>query len=805
MKFEGSDLFYGDDKFTVSEQVLTDEASAELTMKLIKECNPMLYRRKVGTDQAANLRGIGYGHTMITPAHFFVPGDFEYYFMRNDKEIFLTPIHIDRSKDVAITSFSNKENAFPMTAYNNLVNETELESSLARSSSCYLNVSYNGMYVMMQVNAAPVFQKRLIVERGDGRDEEVTYKELLTVSTFSHVGVPETRAGQCGGVLVMINPSAKRKLIGFHVLGGGQCLSAILTKEYVDKYSVCKVVPEILVEHCAAQEPNGDIDYLNLSPSIRDNPLYPAVPDIEYVGEYICRTVAGSNSKLMDHPFKGTFDIKVGRAPVNIEDVEDTSQLKLNAKGQPDILYTQLCKYSKTFAPVEGLEDDLAHMGRAISDLFIAEMQGEDLTEMTEEEALSGRLDYPDSEPLNMKTTAGEPWSRVGKTPGKQKNAYLKIRIEENGRKMYTIDRTTQHGKDLALAVERKDKFLKQGKRVMSIWKNCLKDETRPLEKCRLGKTRLFTAVPYETAILSRKYFGKFKEVWQSKRKDLFHSVGINPCSREWTHLAKYLSNKGEEFYDADYSAYDGSLRADFMMTAGAIVIRTINYVSGIDVDAAATLWGEYVETYQVSGSNIHLVKHGNPSGNPMTTVINCIVNFMYHWWCYRKITGKLNLNSFTNNVGFTCFGDDVVFSTNSKITGYSFTEVAKWMKVLGQDYTTAQKDSNDIGARKLSEITFLKRRFVLENGFYLCPIDKDSIEQQFNYTNIDANNSENIKDQIDNAMVEACQHGRDYFVYFREKIRSALFNNHHLRREIGLDLPNYSSVVEILIKRFDI
>jgi len=86
-----------------------------------------------------------------------------------------------------------------------------------------------------------------------------------------------------------------------------------------------------------------------------------------------------------------------------------------------------------------------------------------------------------------------------------------------------------------------------------------------------------------------------------------------------------------------------------------------------------------------------------------------------------------------------------------------------------------------------------------------LSPIDQDSIEQQFNYTNIDSNNYENIKDQIENALIEACQHGSDYYRYFRSKITNALFANKFLGRNIGVNLDHFSSTQDKLMSRYGV
>ena len=426
-------------------------------------------------------------------------------------------------------------------------------------------------------------------------------------------------------------------------------------------------------------------------------------------------------------------------------------------------------------------------MEEQLTDHFVTILGDIDLTPMTEEETLSGRELVEDSNPLNLATTPGEPFSRLTKSSGLKKNSFLKLRRnEETGRKLYVFD-DSEHARYCKDVIDLKENLASQRIRTLSLWKNCLKDETRPIAKAKVGKTRLFTAAPFDTVYLGRKYFGKFKEAWQKNRTKLFHSVGINPVSPDWTMLALDLLAKGSDFSDADFSSYDGRLRSDFMRTAGRIVINTIATQCPENKDIMETLWDEYVETFHVSGHTIQLIKHGNPSGNPMTTVVNCIVNLLYHWYAYIKISGEESLNHFSNNVGFTCFGDDVVFCSNEEKTGYAFSKVAVIMRELGQEYTTAQKDGIEKDTRNISEVTFLKRQFKKEGQIYLAPLDTESIEQQFNYTYIGYNDTNTMKTQLDEACIEASLHGRDYYNTFRKALNTSIGQDAELYTDIGL------------------
>jgi len=449
--------------------------------------------------------------------------------------------------------------------------------------------------------------------------------------------------------------------------------------------------------------------------------------------------------------------------------------------------------------------ETLKDMTEQLTEHYINVLYEEDMSTMTEEEVFSGVLTDPESTPLDVTTSAGEPWQRIGKTSGKKKNAYL-TREETKYGYRYTINRETYHGQLLADVVETKESLGKDGFRTLSLWKNCLKDETRPVEKVRIGKTRLFTAAPLETVILARKYFGKFKTAWQRHRRELFHSVGINPVSAEWRDLYERLKSKGQVGMDADFGSFDGRLRADFMKAAGQVVIDTILALDSYSDNETVMkiLWSEFIETFHLSYSEIHLVKHGNPSGNPMTTVVNCIVNFLYHWHCYREITGKMSLGAFTDEVTFTCFGDDGIYSTNAT-SDYTFEKVSRIMaEQLGQDYTTAAKN-HDMTRKTVEELMFLKRRFVKRGAIVMSPLEKDSIEQQFVWSRIQENDVTTVRTQIDEALIEAVQHGPTYYAEFVKMLKRGIRSlNFAQTNQLGIPLWKYSDQENNLLRRFD-
>lgn len=786
---------------TYGEEMLRDPGSAvvmESMKKLIVKIRGMSKKRD-GTSFSLN--GWGYQQYIIGPAH-LLDSTFEVYAPDGQGNIHLVKLKTrHNSQDIAVWELPENASKFPDFVMRHLITKEDVEQRFVKSTGVLMCVPVRSKDDSPTYNILPLQGTHFKTRNISIHYKDTEVENVISVRGLKYLG-PQTQSGDCGSPLFAINNSLTRKLLGFHILGGlsdgySTCVTKEILEELINKSSYTpELSPPTFDE--SLLETNASlpvVDYMNLVTSHSDRPSLKECDQIQYVGNYRELAVPAQASNLLEHRFKDTFEVTAIPAPLHEADVEDPSKLHANNFGDPEMLQTQLDKYSHDETHVENIDIFLETMVDQLSDHFTSVLKDEDLTPMSESEALSGIVEDPDSNALNMLTTAGEPFQRIGKTPGKKKNSFCAItQHKQSGRKIYSFDKSTTHGKYLTDVIDKKEELAFKKIRTLSLWKNCLKDETRPLAKAKIGKTRLFTAAPFDTVFLGRKYFGKFKEAWQRNRNSLFHSVGIDAMSPDWTILAESLLEKGSQFYDADFSAYDGRLRSDFMRAAGQIVINSINRVTQKSdfSDIMFTLWEEYVETFQVGYRSVALVRHGNPSGNPMTTVVNCIVNLLYHWYAYMRITNKFSLSAFAEEIGFTCFGDDVLYCAPVGSL-YTFNKVATHMAALGQEYTTAAKDVGSSDSRTIGDVTFLKRKFrQVGPQRYVAPLDSDSIEQQFNYTYIGENDYLTIKDQLKEASIEAALHGPAYYKYFSGKMNSTISNDSDMRKHMT-GLPVYA------------
>lgn len=779
---------------------------------------------KVKAKNVGMLHGLGYRHYVLSPYHIYVGEHHHYSCTRNingvETEINLRLVASDKTHDVALFKFSSNYPPFPDSVMKYLPKRADLLRHIAASDGALLWMPASECTIICQL----FLEGQVIMNTGVKKYE---YEEVFRVSGLREDIGPPTKDGDCGGPLVLINSKLQNKLVGFHIMGSPKAgFSAVLSSELF-KSLIEQDSSEIDADHefkayCDEMYSINTgcglpvVDVLNLVPTMKIKPPYKGSGDIEYIGEVGFTSMPAMKTNLVKHPLNGVFPETMIPSALSESQVEDLSLLDTNDYGKPDILLTQFKKYDKQFTSLKPDQTEILEaMKRQLVEHISMVLENEDLSEMTEEEALSGVQDDPDSHPLDMRTSAGEPWSRIGPHAGMKKSKYCKVRIDEKtGEKRFTFN-DQQYTQVLKETINIKEQFLPQGVRTMSLWKNCLKDETRPIEKVKTGKTRLFTAAPFESVYLFRKYFGKFKTAFQKHRTRLFHAVGINPVSAEWAELAKRLQTTGSQMFDMDFGNFDTNLRADFMRVVRDIIseVLMLHYKKTGNFSEAQlhsmfisfqVLLEECIETFHLSFSSVFLTKHGNPSGNPLTTVFNCLMNLLYWWYAFARITKILSLFKFLQYICIVVFGDDVVMSLKADcpVTVPQMVEILT--EELGQKVTSGDKSTDNWNPKALSEIKFLCRRFVKYTGqIILAPLDEESIEQQFNWSQIAKSDTNAIRVQIEEAVIEAVAHGPTYFKQFTDILSKGIRQNKYLRNSLPMHFY-YAENHQALLKRID-
>jgi len=293
------------------------------------------------------------------------------------------------------------------------------------------------------------------------------------------------------------------------------------------------------------------------------------------------------------------------------------------------------------------------------------------------------------------------------------------------------------------------------------------KDEATKNKKILAGKTRIFTGGEMAWAIIVRRFTLSHIRMIQNN-PFLFESMpGIVAQSVEWSKLYGYLTEFGtDRIIAGDYGKFDKKMAAPFILGAFDILIgmseaagwaeEDIKILRGIAFDTA-------FPTIDFNGDLIEI--QGNPSGHPLTVIINCLVNCLYMRYAYMLTTGK-DVSNFKRDVRLATYGDDNIMGVSPSCPAFNHTAIAEAMKKIGVEYTMADKEAESVPYINISDSSFLKRKFRWSDdiGAWVAPLDEESIHKMLtNYvdTGVLAPQAHSV------CVIETAL--REYFFYSRE------------------------------------
>nr|ULR16514.1 polyprotein [Foot-and-mouth disease virus O] len=396
---------------------------------------------------------------------------------------------------------------------------------------------------------------------------------------------------------------------------------------------------------------------------------------------------------------------------VNTRDVEERVHVMRKTKLAPTVAHGV---FNPDFGPAAlSNNDKRLNEGVVLDDVIFSKHKGD--TKMSEEDKKLFRLcaaDYAShlhsvlgtaNAPLSIyeaikgidgldamepDTAPGLPWA----TQGKRRGALIDF---ENG----TVGPEVEEA--LKLMEKREYKFTCQ---------TFLKDEIRPLEKVRAGKTRIVDVLPVEHILYTRMMIGKFCAQMHSNNGPLIGSaVGCNPdvdWQRFGTHFAQYRN-----VWDVDYSAFDANHCSDAMNIMFEEVFRP---EFGFHPNAEWIL-KTLVNTEHAYENKRITVEGGMPSGCSATSIINTILNNIYVLYALRRHYEGVELSTYS----MISYGDDIVVASDFDL---DFEALRPHFKSVGQTITPADKsDKGFVLGQSITDVTFLKRHFHMDygTGFY--------------------------------------------------------------------------------------
>jgi hypothetical protein len=132
-------------------------------------------------------------------------------------------------------------------------------------------------------------------------------------------------------------------------------------------------------------------------------------------------------------------------------------------------------------------------------------------------------------------------------------------------------------------------------------------------------------------------------------------------------------------------------------------------------------------------------------------------------------------------STSFATFGDDNIIAYKPAYEAiFSQTVLEKSIpEHLGMSYTNEAKNDENLNARAITQVSFLKRSFRHEKGQWYCPLDLSVIKETLNWKKKDLSSSD-MKLRIEAVLAEAAQHGKEVFTLISGKIVPAVYSTYN-------------------------
>jgi hypothetical protein len=538
----------------------------------------------------------------------------------------------------------------------------------------------------------------------------------------------DTVKGDCGAVMVQSNSQTSAKILGIHVAGatfGGDAPGV-----------VCPIYREMLDE-CAILAPNLECQDFNLD----ETALSENLEGFDIIGRVDKGASDAINSLIRKSPLNGVLAPCVTAPAVLFGSVEGV-----------DIKSTAIRKNE----PRDRIHLDKDILERSVDEakrkINLHKLNSIDIRErcLTIQEAVFGVEGDDHIGSLNVASSCGYPWSIIRRRRGKHDFIDLDDKWIDQRLVTKCNDR-----------VER----AKKGLRTCTVFVDHLKDERRALANGKFLKPRLFSGGPLDFTIVFRQYFASYMAFIMRNRIKNSVAVGVNVHDHEWTVLAERLLQQGDNILAGDFSNYDGTLQVDIVWA----VLDVINdwYRDGNDA-IRQVLWSELVSSVHLYRNVLYIVPQGNPSGNPMTTMLNSI--YQYIAWCYVIQERRYDLAQFVKRSFLVTFGDDNIMSVRDAYIKPQ--DMIDGFANIGMVLTSESKD-RAFDYRRLEDVRFLKRRFSYNDklGRYLAPLPIEVIWEMPMWYHA-PNNWKDVRDGLIESAVRESAHLRDEEEkYFRDKL----------------------------------
>nr|WAX26101.1 MAG: RNA-dependent RNA polymerase [Army ant associated dicistrovirus 3] len=515
----------------------------------------------------------------------------------------------------------------------------------------------------------------------------------------------DSEVGDCGAPLILRNPQLQPgKIVGIHVAGQAQGFgyaTPVYKKDIDQILSTYSSLDKVVDQICSARLPQGH--FLDK-------------PSFRYMDRLTCKIPIATKSVIEPSPIYGELQTPLTRpCQLRAKDGFDPIKYRLDLFGSEGIVVNQEMVDNSVEAIVHHLKNGILRQGN-ISEKAV----------YTFEEAIQGIDGEEYLSSIKRKSSPGFPYCTNGKFSTKAKffgqgpdwgleginSKLLKSRCNE--------------------IVEN----AKQGIREIHPFIDTLKDERKPIAKAH--KTRLFSACSLDYLICCKMYMMGLVSAVTKVRNFTGIAIGTNVYSNDWDRLAHLLLDKSENMVAGDFAGFDSTQIFQLLRAACDVIIKIFkeifqNYTEE-DVLVLQVLLESLCAAVHIHDGHVYQALKNLPSGHYLTAFINSIFVFIL-FCCAWQLSFGISLTSafkFFEECGIIAYGDDHVVSIPYKYT-FKFNQITliDLFSQLNMKYTLEDKDAKvESPVRSLSEVTFLKRKFVFDYRVhrYIAPLSMDTI-----------------------------------------------------------------------------
>lgn len=570
-----------------------------------------------------------------------------------------------------------------------------------------------------------------------------------------------TTSGDCGAPIILNHNSALRKIVGIHMASNGVIgMAQTIVQESINAGLAC--IP-------SKYQAYVEID-LPCEPIISSDDVCGSVPlnaGLVVHGRTDVPLSSGNNSKIMPSRF---FDYVPHK----------TIPAKLRATADIDPMYLGLKKYGKEVPRIDPKLIEIAM--NDVKNNYELNEHRKNMSDycrvLTYEEALMGVAEDEFLAPINRSTSMGYPYTMKAKLRGKR-DAFGDDEWDLNS------DLALQIKADVEKLIENCANGIQTG----VYWSDTLKDERRPIEKVKAGKTRVFCGGPVHFTIAFRKYFLGFAAWMMHSRNANEVSVGTNVFSPDWNDIVRKLASRaatanGMNVVAGDFSNFDGSLSSQILWA----ILDSINewYDDGeVNAQIRRTLWMHIVHAIHINRDIIYQATHSQPSGCPITAILNSIYNSVIiriaYLLCAQQHFAETGVDYrsmyyFNAFVAMVSYGDDNLIGISEKILSwFNQLSITVALSIIGHEYTDEAKTGIIVPFRNIEEVAYLKRAFRWNPALnrYVAPLDLDTVLEIVQWTKRGLLSDAITLANLDVTMRELSLHSSDVF----DKYKKILFD----------------------------